>query len=115
MKRFALILFAMLGITAFAADTAVQGYLMDANCSPRKAQRPGAAVAHTRGCLRMPFCENSGYGVLTENKHFVRFDKDGNEKAAKFLADIDKTDTIKVTVSGTVDGDKMTVTKIELQ
>lgn len=115
MRRLIVIFVAAAGITAFAADTSVQGYLMDVNCSARKAQKPGAAAAHLRACLRMQFCAQSGYGVLTEDKRFVIFDKEGNERAAKLLADITRTDAIKVTVNGTVDGDKMTVTKIELQ
>jgi|SRR5882724_334167 len=109
------VLYTTLGASAFAADTAVQGYLIDVNCSARKARKPGSLTGHGTPCLRMPFCEGTGYGVLTEEKRFIKFNQDGNEKAKKFLASITKANDVKVTVNGTVDGDSMTVNKIELQ
>jgi hypothetical protein len=114
MRRLVLILFATVSISAFAADTAVKGYLIDIACSARKARKSGSAVSHTKTCLRMPSCEESGYAVLTEDNKVIKFDQDGNERAKKFLTDLAKDNNIKVTVTGTVDGDKMTVSKIEL-
>ncbi len=115
MKRFVLILFVMASISALAADTAVKGYLMDVACSGRKARKPGSAVGHTKTCLRTPACEESGYAVLTDDNQVIKFDHDGNERAKKFLVDLTKDDHIQVTVTGAVDGDHMTVSKIELQ
>ena len=120
MRRLAIVLlipvlFTTLGVGAFTADIAVQGYLVDVNCSARMGRKPGSAPGHGTACLRMPFCEKAGYGVLTEGNRFIKFDQDGNEKAKKFIASITKTNDIKVTVSGIVDGDNMTVSKIELQ
>ncbi|HXB20678.1 MAG TPA: hypothetical protein VNV88_04805 [Candidatus Solibacter sp.] len=114
MRRLVLILFATASISAFAADTAVKGYLMDIACSARTARKAGSAVSHTKACLRTPPCEESGYAVLTNDNQVIRFDHDGNERAKKFLADMAKDDNIKVTVTGAVNGDKMTVSKIEL-
>jgi uncharacterized protein YrzB (UPF0473 family) len=38
----------------------------------------------------MPSCNDSGYGVLTEDKQFIRFDEGGNQKVRKLLAETDK-------------------------
>ncbi len=119
MRRFVLIFLVALNAGAFAADTAVSGYLVDSSCATRFARRgglkPGAGATHSLSCLRMDACEQSGYGVITGDGRYIKFDQDGNAKTKKFLADVTKTSEIKVTVSGSVDGDKMTVGKIELQ
>jgi hypothetical protein len=66
-------------------------------------------------CLQMPECQKSGYGGLTEDKKVIRFDAASNEKAQKFIADLSKDKDIKVTVTGTMNGDQLSVSKIELQ
>ena len=98
-----------------AGNTIVKGYLIDTKCGVRISENPGMAANHTRQCLQTGSCEQSGYGVLTEGKQFIRFDKAGNEEAKKFLADIDKAKDIKVTVVGSVSSGQMSVVKIELQ
>jgi hypothetical protein len=45
----------------------------------------------------------------------IRFDAASNEKARKFIADLTKDKDIKVTVTGTMNGDQLSVSKIELQ
>jgi hypothetical protein len=113
MRTLALILFA--GIAAFAADNAVKGYLVDISCATEEGSRPDFGIKHSKECLQMPECAQSGYGILTLDKKIIKFDAAGNEQAKKFLADLKKNNDIKVTVTGAVSGDFMTVTKIELQ
>jgi hypothetical protein len=115
MKKFALVLFAATVVSAFAADTQVKGYLVDLACAAEEGQQAGFGAKHTKGCLQMPDCVNSGYGVLTDDKKVIRFDKAGNEQAKKFVADLKKDKDIKVNVTGAVNGEAITVTKIELQ
>ncbi len=115
MKRFALVLFAALATSVFAADATVKGYLVDIACGSDEGSRPDFGATHTRECLKMPDCASSGYGVLTADKKIVKFDKAGNAQAKKFIDSITKDSDIKVTVTGTVSGDSMTVSKIELQ
>jgi Gram-negative bacterial TonB protein C-terminal len=114
MKRLITIVFAALSISALAADTSVQGYLIDSSCAARSARRPGFGAGHARTCLRMPSCAASGYGVLTDDKRFIKFDQDGSEQAKQLLADLTQEANIKVNVSGKVDGDRMTVTGMRL-
>jgi hypothetical protein len=115
MKKFALILFAAMAVSAFAADTQVKGYLVDLACAAEDGQTPGFGAKHTKGCLQMPDCVKSGYGILTDDKKVIKFDNASDEKVKKFIADLKKEKDIKVTVTGAVNGDKITVTKIDLQ
>jgi len=115
MKKLVMILFAAISLSAFAADTTVKGYLVDLSCAKEEGQKAGFGVKHTKGCLQMDDCENSGYGVLTDDKKVIRFDKAGNEEAKKFIAALTKKSDIKVAVDGAVSGESMTVSKITLQ
>jgi hypothetical protein len=115
MKKFIAIIFAAFALSAIAADTAVKGYLVDLSCASEEGQKPEFGIKHSKACLQMPDCEQSGYGVLTDDKKVIRFDKAGNEQARKFIASTPKHDDIKVMVTGAVSGDHMTVSKIELK
>lgn len=87
MRKLALILFAALAmISALAADTTVNGYLVDIACGTEEGSRPDFGIKHSTACLKMPDCVQSGYGVLTADKKVVKFDVAGNEQAKKFIA-----------------------------
>ena len=62
--------------------------------------RSSPADAHTRDCALM--CEKSGYGIVTADKKFLKFDADGNAKILAALKASDKTDHLRVNVSGDV-------------
>jgi hypothetical protein len=115
MRKLTLVLLAAVALSAFAAETKVQGYLVDLACAAEAGQKPGFGANHTTGCLQMPACVKSGYGVLTDDKKVIKFDSASNAKAKQFIADLKKTKDIKVNVTGTVNGDNITVSKIELQ
>lgn len=115
MKRTLLMLLAAIALTSFAADTTIKGYLVDIACGQEDGSKPGFGAKHTKECLQMPDCVSSGYGVLTDDKKIIRFDKAGNDQAKKFIDDLKKESDVKVTVTGAVSGDSMTVSKIELQ
>jgi hypothetical protein len=115
MKRMLLILFAATALTSFAADTTIKGYLVDIACAQEDGSKPGFGAKHTKQCLQMPECVTSGYGVLTDDKKVIRFDKAGNDQTKKFIAGLKKESDIKVAVTGAVNGDSMTISKIELQ
>ena len=115
MKKLILVLFAAAALSALAADTTVKGYLVDIACASEEGQKPGFGAKHSKGCLQMPDCASSGYGVLTDDKKVIRFDNASNEQAKKFIADMNKNKDIRVNVTGTVKGETMTVSKIELQ
>lgn len=115
MKKLAIILFSFVSLMAFAAETTIKGYLVDIACAMDEGQRPDFGIKHSKNCLKMPECASSGYGVLTDDKKVIFFDKTGSDKAAKFIDSLTKSNDIKVTVTGALDGDHITVNKIELQ
>ena len=115
MKKLVIILFATAWLTSSAAETTVKGYLVDIACATDEGQRPDFGVKHSKRCLQMPECASSGYGVLTDDKKVIYFDKDGNEKAKKFIESVTKSNDVRVTVTGTLESDHITVNKIELQ
>ncbi len=114
MKRLLLVMLAAMAISAFAAETKVQGYLVDIACADEEGQKPGFGAKHTKDCLLMAECIRSGYGVLTDDKKVIKFDKAGNAQAKKFIDTLKKEKDIKVGVTGTVTGETMTVSKIDL-
>ena len=115
MRKVVLIFLAAAALGSFAADTKVTGYLVDMACGREEGSRPDFGIKHSKECLQMPECVASGYGILTEDKKVIPFDAAGNEKAKKFISELKKTTDIKVTVTGTMKGGFMTVSKIELQ
>ena len=109
-----MVLLTAAALSAFAAETKVQGYLVDLACSKEEGQTPGFGAKHSKMCLQMPECVKSGYGVLTDDKKVIKFDAASNAKAKHFIAGLKKTKDIKVNVTGTVNGERITVTRIEL-
>ncbi len=115
MRKFTLVLLAALAISAFAADTTIKGHLVDLACAAEEGQKPGFGAKHSKDCLQMDDCVKSGYGVLTDDKKVIKFDKASNEQAKKFIDELKKAKDIKVAVTGKLNGDTLSVSKIELQ
>jgi hypothetical protein len=105
--------FLALGLMATPALAATQTFndvsVIDVACSKKAAAN---ADAHTRDCALM--CEQSGFGIVTADKKFLKFDADGNKKIAEALKASDKTDHLRVNVSGDVEGDTIKVTSVKL-
>lgn len=107
------VLLGLLTVVAFAEQ--VNGILMTTMCAAKAAAgAPDAASKHERTCNLRPGCAKTGFGVLTSEKKFFRFDEAGNEKALKALQESTKKDDMQVTVTGKVDGDKIVVSTLKL-
>jgi hypothetical protein len=103
---------------AFPSDRAKQtltGTLVDVTCStdPRK-NLAKLRVEHTRKCLLMPICADSGYALLTENNTVLRFDAKGNELARKLIEKNSQNQSWLVSVQGTVEANQVTVSHLKL-
>ena len=100
-----------LGLMAAPALAATQTFnnvsVVDVACSKR-----AAADAHTRECAIG--CEESGFGILTADQKFLKFDANGNAKVLAALKASDKKDHLRVDVSGDVQGDTIKVTSVKL-
>ncbi len=111
---FSLIMLA--GASSFAAAAEFKGVLMDQMCAGEglKDGQKGA-LNHTRECALMDHCVESGYGIVTSDDKFLKFDKAGSEKTLALLKKTDKADNLKVKVTGTADGDIIKVDSVELE
>lgn len=108
----------LLAGSLFAAQPqTVKGHLVDLACASENAEKPkpNFREKHSKRCLQMPDCAESGYGVLTADDKVIKFDAKGNETAKKFIEGTDHDRDWKVTVTGTVNGDTMTVDTLALQ
>lgn len=83
--------------------------VLDVACSKKAA---ATADAHTRDCALM--CKESGFGIVTADQKFLKFDADGNAKVLEQLKSSDKKDHLRVNVTGDVDGDTLKVKSVKL-
>jgi hypothetical protein len=104
------------GLAGIAAAAEVDGILIDKMCSA-KALKGGQAAAtkHDRDCATAAACEKSGYGVYTAEGKWLAFDDAGNKRAIAALKASKKTDDLRVTVTGDVDGDSIKVATLKMR
>jgi hypothetical protein len=102
------------GLMATPALAATQTFndvsVVDVACSKKAA---ADADSHTRECALT--CQKSGFGIVTADKKFLKFDADGNAKMLAELKATDKTDHLRVNVSGDVQGDTIKVSSVKMQ
>ena len=112
MRKLAL-LFVMFGLCLAASFAAAETYkdvpVVDVNRSKKVA---ADADSHTRACALK--CSASGYGIVTQDKQFLKLDAEGNAKIVDALKASDKKDHLRVDVTGDVNGDMLEVTSIKL-
>jgi hypothetical protein len=105
-----LVLLGMCAAPAFAAAMTYEDVpVIDVGCSKKAATDPDS---HTRACALQ--CAGSGFGILTKDQHFLKFDAAGNAKIEEALKASDKKDHLRVNVDGDVEGDTLKVTSITL-
>lgn len=106
---------AVLIIAAFVVPALAAGEtwenlpLVDHNCLEKVKADPDK---HETSCLIM--CSKSGYGVLTSDGTWLKFDKNGNEEALKALKATKKENGIRVTVTGERTGDMIKVATLKI-
>ena len=103
----------LLGLCAIPALAIAETYkdvaVVDVNCSKKVAADPDS---HTRACALK--CEASGFGIVTKDNQFLKFDAQGNARIVEVLKASDKKDHLRVDVSGDVQGDTLKVTSVKL-
>ena len=113
MRKFASLV-VLFGLFAMPALAAVETYnnvpVVDVNCSKKVAADPDT---HTRDCALK--CQASGFGIVTKDNRFLKFDASGNSSIADQLKASDKKDHLRVDVSGDVEGDTLKVSSVKLQ
>jgi hypothetical protein len=96
---------ALLSMTAFAATWT--GTLVDVMCKDKD------IAGHTKKCALG--CAKSGFGLVTSDGKFVKFDEAGNAKALAALKATEKEKDLKAKVEGTLDGDTVQVSSISIE
>ncbi len=105
-----LVLAALLAAPAFVlAATYDNVPVVDVNCSKKVAADPDS---HTRDCALK--CAASGFGIVTKDQHFLKFDAAGNAQIVDQLKASGKTDHLRVNVTGDVQGDTLKVSSVKL-
>jgi len=92
-----------------AAETWENVPLIDKNCVEKVKTDPDK---HETSCLLM--CSKSGYGILTSDGTWLKFDAKGNEEALKALKATSKENGIRVTVTGEREGDSVKVQTLKI-
>jgi hypothetical protein len=91
------------------AETWTNAPLVDANCAAKVKNTPDA---HTRNCALQ--CSKSGFGILTQDGTFLKFDSQGNQQALSELKSSQANDHLRVTVSGDREGDTIKVSSLKM-
>ncbi len=109
-KAYWLLLSGLLMVPGLAgAETFRDVPVVDVNCSAKVASTPDS---HTRDCALK--CAASGFGIVTSDQKFIKFDANGNRQILTALKASDKKDHLRVNVTGDVQGDTMKVQSIKL-
>jgi hypothetical protein len=90
---------------SFGADT-FTGNLTDTMCKGKD------QATHTAKCAIG--CAKSGYGLVTADGTFLKFDKEGDAKALAALKATSKENDLKAKVTGTREGDTLKVDSVEI-
>ncbi|MGH9736076.1 MAG: hypothetical protein ACRD8A_15975 [Candidatus Acidiferrales bacterium] len=83
--------------------------VVDSNCSARVINSPDS---HTRACALK--CADSGFGIVTADHKFLKFDDAGNKEIVGQLKSSTKKDHLRVNVTGEVQGDTLNVKSVTL-
>ncbi len=109
MKRlWVVVALAAAGMVAQAGEWS--GHLMDAMCAAKMKDK---AASHKAKCALS--CAKTGFGIVTADGKFVKFDESGNAKAQEALKATTKDQDLKVKVTGTLDGDTIQVESLGIK
>ena len=107
MKRLAILTAAAALFSVVALAESMNGTLVDVMCKDKD------IAGHTKKCA--VGCAKGGYGLVTSEGKFLKFDEAGNAKALAALKATAKEADLKAKVEGTMDGDVLQVSSVEIQ
>ena len=82
------------------------GTVVDVNCHTKD------VANHPKACAIK--CSKSGYGIVTADGKFVKFDETGNTKALDALKASSKDKDLQATVTGKMEGDVLKVDSVSI-
>ena len=109
MRAFAPFVFALAFAATVPPASAAEwrGHLMDTMCAADKLDQ---APAHTAECMKR--CQGSGFGLVSADGRYVRFDEKGNALALAALEKSERKQDLRVTVEGELRGSTIRVATI---
>ena len=107
MKYAFLSLALLVGLVNAVAAESFSGTVVDVMC------RAKDLASHTRVCSLT--CAKSGFGMVTAEGKFLKFDEAGNARTLSVLKKAAKEKDLKAKVTGTLAGDLLKVDTIEFQ
>jgi hypothetical protein len=102
-----LIALSLLMLGSLAAADSFSGTVVDVMC------RAKDLAGHTRECAVT--CSKSGYGLVTADGKFLKFDESGNARTLAALKKLSKEKDLKAKVTGAMDGEVLKVQSIDFQ
>ncbi|PYT18898.1 MAG: hypothetical protein DMG59_02400 [Acidobacteria bacterium] len=90
-----------------AAAESFSGTVVDVMCHGKD------LASHTRDCALT--CAKSGFGLVTPDGKFLKFDEAGNARTLSVLKKLSKEKDLKAKATGVLDGDLLKVETIEFQ
>lgn len=112
MKRSLLLMLAAAAVPAMLrAESWKNVALVDSMCAGKAAVK-AAPDSHTTKCAIQ--CQAGGYGILTADGRYLKFDRKGNEQASAALKTTNKTDHLRVDLEGERQGDEIQVRSVSL-
>ncbi|HBY60251.1 MAG TPA: hypothetical protein DEH78_10535 [Solibacterales bacterium] len=96
----------VLGSTMAMAES-WSGHVIDVMCKGKD------ATTHTKGCAIG--CAKGGYGLLTADGKFVKFDEAGNAKALAALKATSREKDLRAKVTGKLANEVIAVDTIEIE
>jgi len=94
---------------ALTAESWKNVSVVDSQCLEKVKANPDK---HTTKCSLA--CADQGYGIITSDGAFLKFDDAGNAKAKAAFEATKKTDHLRADVEGTKSGDEIKVTSFKL-
>ena len=102
-------LFMMAATFSALAETWKHVPMIDTMCSSKAKDDPDK---HTTQCALA--CATSGFGIITADGTYLKFDQAGNSKAVALLKTAKQPDRIRVTLTGDHEGNTIKVTSLAL-
>lgn len=109
MNRVLAVSFLVVALAGAALAGEWQGHLMDAMCAAKLKDK---AAGHKAKCALS--CAKSGFGLVTAEGKFIKFDEGGNAKAQEALKATSKEQDLTVRVTGTLDGETIQVESLRI-
>ena len=107
--------FAVGGAAQAQQAQAMKGHLVDVMCATKHATEGDYIAKHDKKCLLMEGCVKSGYSLVTAEGKVLKLDAKGSQLALDLIKKTDRESNWAVAVNGSLAGDTLTVSSIQLQ